>query len=183
VRTPIHYVFPTAEAAAEGRRRTYSDGSTGVAGVDESILADDAADMPFLEVDEDEFFSAAGGGGGGRRRERAGEDYGDDADDEDERYGASPRRDAVTTFMSTRRGAVKVRVGSVAIGAAMGGFIGKVRIYLFSTSSPRARSSCCLILPHLWESNESTPAPVAHERSAHDVNSHVVPHFRRRLPP
>jgi hypothetical protein len=85
--------------------------------------------------------------------------------------------------MSTRRGAVKVRVGSVAIGAAMGGFIGKVRICLFPTSSPRARSSCCLILPHLWESNESTPAPVAHERSAHDVNSHVVPHFRRRLPP
>jgi len=129
-RIPIHYVFPTAEAAAEGRRRTHSDGSTGVAGVDERIVADDAADVPFLEVDEDEYFSAAGGGGGERRRRRAGEDYVDGDDDEDERYGASPRRDAVTTFMSTRRGAVKVRVGSVAIGAAMGGFIGKVRICL-----------------------------------------------------
>jgi hypothetical protein len=29
--------------------------------------------------------------------------------------------------MSTRRGAMKVRVGSVVVGAAMGGFIGKVR--------------------------------------------------------
>ena len=46
--------------------------------------------------------------------------------DDDDRY-ASPRRDAVTMYMSTRLGAAKVRVGSIIVGAAIGSFIGKVR--------------------------------------------------------
>ncbi|KAL3822791.1 hypothetical protein ACHAXA_005956 [Cyclostephanos tholiformis] len=110
-RVPIHYVFPTAEAAAEGRRRL-------VVGAEGENAADD--DVPYLDVDEDEFFMGGDGNGRPRRRKRR------TVDDDDGRYlGASPRRDAVTTFMSTRRGAMKVRVGSIVIGAAMGGFIGK----------------------------------------------------------
>lgn len=45
--------------------------------------------------------------------------------DEDDSFRASPRRDAVTVFMSSRRGTAKVRIGSMIVGAALGGFIGK----------------------------------------------------------
>ncbi len=116
-RVPIHYVFPTAEAAAEGRRGRVIGAEEG------NVTAED--DMPYLDVDEDEYFAANGGDG---RRPRRRKRRGTVDDDDDERYlGASPRRDAVTSFMSTRRGATKVRVGGVVFGAAMGGFIGKVR--------------------------------------------------------
>ena len=72
----------------------------------------DAPDIPFIEEDElsDRDRSPR------RRRRRS---------DEDDVY-LSPRRDAVTTFMSTKKGAFKVRLGSVIVGAALGGFMGKV---------------------------------------------------------
>eukprot|EP00571_Detonula_confervacea_P013446 CAMPEP_0172305902 /NCGR_PEP_ID=MMETSP1058-20130122/7099_1 /TAXON_ID=83371 /ORGANISM="Detonula confervacea, Strain CCMP 353" /LENGTH=590 /DNA_ID=CAMNT_0013017643 /DNA_START=103 /DNA_END=1875 /DNA_ORIENTATION=- len=109
-RTPIHYNFPTAEAAAEERKFSdeyKSDGATGM----------NAPDIPFLDVEEDEFGDREGSKGRQRRRRID--------DDDDERFRASPRRDAVTMFMSSRRGAVKVRLGSMIVGAALGGFIGK----------------------------------------------------------
>jgi len=110
-RVPIHYMFPTAEAAAEERQ--LSDNWVKDGFVDDTI--------PILDIDENEF--ANDGNKGGRRRmsRKPVEDY-----DDDERYrAASPRRDAVTTFMSTRRGAIKVRLGSIVVGATMGGFLGK----------------------------------------------------------
>jgi hypothetical protein len=115
-------MFPTAEAAAEGRRGRVIGAEEG------NVAAGD--DVPYLDVDEDEYFAAYGGDGRRQRRRRRRRTV--DDDDDDERYlGASPRRDAVTTFMSTRRGATKVRVGGVVFGAAMGGFVGKVRnIYM-----------------------------------------------------
>lgn len=109
-RTPIHYNFPTAQAAAEERK--FSDDK-----IDDEMLMKDAPEIPFLNEEEDEF-PDRDGPMGRRRRRRV-------DDEDDERYRASPRRDAVTIFMSTRRGAVKVRLGSMIVGAALGGFIGK----------------------------------------------------------
>jgi len=85
---------------------------------------EDAMDVPFLDVAE-EFVDRDRG----RSRRRIRDDD-EDVDDELQYRRASPRRDAVTIFMSTRRGAMKVRVGSMIVGAAIGGFIGKVRNYI-----------------------------------------------------
>ena len=112
-RLPIHYMFPTAEAAAEERK--FSDNWVKDGFVDDVI--------PIIDVDENEFVDNGNKGGGRRRMSRKPID---NYDDDDERYRAtSPRRDAVTTYMSTRRGAIKVRLGSVVVGATMGGFLGK----------------------------------------------------------
>ncbi|KAL9181220.1 hypothetical protein ACHAXT_010025 [Thalassiosira profunda] len=115
-RTPIHYMFPTAEAAAEERRGdTLEEGMT--MKPDNISIERDAPDLPFLDVDQEEY---AGREGSRERRRRRRDD-----DDDDERYRASPRRDAVTVHMATRRGALQVRLGSVIVGAALGGFLGK----------------------------------------------------------
>lgn len=110
-RTPIHYMFPTTEAAAE--QRIMSDTK-----FDDEITMDDAPGIPFLDVDEDEY--AGREGSMDRRRRRRMEDDGY------ERVRVSARRDVVTTFMATKRGAMKVRVGSMIVGAGLGAFIGKV---------------------------------------------------------
>lgn len=114
-RTPIHYNFPSAEVAADERRT--KDTSMEASAMDETRSDDsrrDVPDIPFIEEDElsdrDRLSSR-------RRRRRS--------DDDDDVY-SSARRDAVTTFMSTKRGAFKVRLGSVIVGAALGGFMGKV---------------------------------------------------------
>jgi len=113
-RTPIHYMFPTAEAAAEERQSDKLDDE--ILGMDGSDRTGSDMDAPFLDVD-DEFTDRDAMD---RRRRRRVED------DEGERYrGASPRRDAVTMFMSTRKGKLQVRVGSMIVGAALGGFVGK----------------------------------------------------------
>jgi hypothetical protein len=112
-RTPIHYMFPTAEAAAEERQR---DDKLDDREANQSEAG--APDLPFLDVDEDDF-TRRGDDDRRRRRRRS--------DDDDEVY-ASPRRDAVTMYMSTRRGAFKVRFGSVVVGATLGAFIGKVSV-------------------------------------------------------
>lgn len=113
-RTPIHYKFPTAEAAADERRA--KDTSMEAATMNISDDLRDAPDIPFIEEDE---VSDDRDRSPRRRRRRS--------DDEDDAY-SSPRRDAVTTFMSTKRGAFKVRLGSVIVGAALGGFVGKVSL-------------------------------------------------------
>ena len=100
-RLPINYSFARADVAAEERRK------------DEVLSPDnkEAADgTPYLDSDERYHLD--------RQRRRRDED-------EDERLRASPRRDAVTTYMSAKRGAIKVRFGCVIVGAALGGFIGK----------------------------------------------------------
>ena len=124
-RTPIHYKFPTAEVAADERREKdtameaemdkRSDDSRG-----------DAPDIPFIEEDE-----LSDRDRPSRRRRRRNED-------DDDVY-SSPRRDAVTTFMSTKKGAFKVRLGSVIVGAALGGFMGKVSHVIASLNV------CCFI--------------------------------------
>lgn len=107
-RTPIHYMFPTAEAAAEERRMSDAQ-------LDQPTI-DGEPDIPFLDVEEDEF-SGRGDESMGRRRRRRDDDF--------DSYRSSPRRDAVTMKMSTRRGALQVRFGGMIVGAALGGFIGK----------------------------------------------------------
>jgi len=117
-RTPIHYMFPTAEAAAE-QRKASDDRLDDEAGTErDDPTGADVMDTPFLDVYDDEF---ANGDSliGGRRRRRG---------DEDDRFRASrvsPRRDAVTMFMSSRQGRLQVRLGSMIVGAALGGFFGK----------------------------------------------------------
>ena len=117
-RTPIHYKFPTAEVAADERRA--KDTAMEAAAMEEKRSGDDSRgddvpDIPFIE--EDELSDDRDRSSSRRRRRRS--------DDDDDVY-SSPRRDAVTTFMSTKRGAFKVRLGSVIVGAALGGFMGKV---------------------------------------------------------
>lgn len=113
-RTPIHYKFPTAEVAADERRAkdTAMEATRDNKSDDYSL---DAPDTPFIEED-----AVSDGDRSPRRRRRR-------SDDEDDVY-LSPRRDAVTRFMSTKKGAFKVRLGSVIVGAALGGFMGKVSI-------------------------------------------------------
>lgn len=112
-RVPIHYMFPTAEAAAEERKLS-----------DNWVKDGFVDDIPILDVDENKFVDNGNKGGGRRRMSRKPLDEYDD--DDDERYRTtSPRRDAVTTYMSTRRGAIKVHIGSIIVGATMGGFLGK----------------------------------------------------------
>ncbi len=115
-RTPIHYNFPSAEVAADERRArdTAMDASMDDKRSDD-FRGNDEPDIPFIE--EDELSDDRDRSSSRRRRRRS--------DDDDDVY-SSARRDAVTTFMSTKRGAFKVRVGSVIVGAALGGFMGKV---------------------------------------------------------
>lgn len=124
-RVPIHYMFPTADTAATERQITDVQMNDDEINTEKSKMGEeDAMDVPFLDVEE-EFVDRDRGR---RRRIRDGDE---DVDDDDLLYRrASPRRDAVTIFMSTRRGAMKVRVGSMIVGAAIGGFIGKVRNYI-----------------------------------------------------
>eukprot|EP00986_Skeletonema_menzelii_P012778 scaffold7198_cov150-Skeletonema_menzelii.AAC.4 len=111
-RTPIHYKFPTAEVAADERRAKDTAMEAEMDKRNDDPRGD-APDIPFIEEDElsDRDRSSR------RRRRRS--------DDDDDVY-LSPRRDAVTTFMSTKKGAFKVRLGSIIVGAALGGFMGKV---------------------------------------------------------
>ncbi len=126
-RTPIHYKFPTAEVAADERRAKdtameASAAASAAASMDKKRGDyDSVPDIPFIE-EEDELSDDRDNRSSSprtRRRRRSGDDDGDDV------Y-SSPRRDAVTTFMSTKRGAFQVRLGSVIVGAALGGFMGKV---------------------------------------------------------
>ena len=110
-RTPIHYMFPTAEEAAEERQTKDAK-----IDIDQSTTGDGAPDIPYLDVEEEYPTRESTD----RRRRRRDDEY------DNERRRVSPRRDAVTIFMSTRRGAIKVRLGSIIVGAALGGFIGKV---------------------------------------------------------
>lgn len=104
-------MFPTAKSAAE--ERNFSDE------MDRSDRAStDTMDTPYLDFQEDEFADSDGSiDRRGRRRRFSGDD--------DESRRASPRRDAVTMFMSSRGGKLQVRLGSMIVGAALGGFIGK----------------------------------------------------------
>lgn len=100
-RLPINYSFARADVAAEERSK-------------DEVLSPDSKEAgdgtPYLDSDERYYVY--------RQRSRRDEDEG-------ERLRASPRRDAVTTYMSGKRGAIKVRFGCVVVGAALGGFIGK----------------------------------------------------------
>ncbi|KAL3792513.1 hypothetical protein HJC23_008435 [Cyclotella cryptica] len=103
-RVPIHYRFPVAEVLES--ERTSSD---------EMIPDLDLLSGQGLPIeDEDDQFARVQESRKGRRR----------WEDDDDPY-ASPRRDAVTMYMSSRLGAAKVRFGSIVVGAALGGFIGK----------------------------------------------------------
>ena len=117
-------MFPTADTAAEERQLS----DVPINDMEQSqMMMDDTLDVPFLDVEEELVESRDRS----RRRSSRVQDDDDDVDDDDEQYRrVSPRRDAVTIFMSTRRGALKVRVGSIIVGAAIGGFIGKVRVYI-----------------------------------------------------
>lgn len=124
-RVPIHYMFPTADTAATERQISDIQMNDDEINMEKSAMGEeDAMDVPFLDVAE-EFVDRDRG----RSRRRIRDDD-EDVDDELQYRRASPRRDAVTIFMSTRRGAMKVRVGSMIVGAAIGGFIGKVRHYI-----------------------------------------------------
>ena len=125
-RTPIHYMFPTAEVAAEERMRADHKFD------EETIMGDNengigGPEIPFLDVEEESFADRGRFSDSRTRRRRM------DDDDEDEyrRNGesgyVSPRRDAVTLYMATKRGALKVRLGSMIVGAGIGAFLGKVR--------------------------------------------------------
>lgn len=105
-RVPIHYRFPVAEVVES--ESTRSDEKI----TDLDIHGDQG--LPY-EDDDDQFRSVKESRKRRRRR-----------DDDDDPY-ASPRRDAVTIYMSSRLGAAKVRFGSIVVGAALGAFIGKVR--------------------------------------------------------
>ena len=130
-RTPIHYMFPTAESAAEKRKMSYDSMDDEMITMDkrDGAMPDndmDVPDIPFLEVEENEIFAGREGSMDSRRRRRR-------VIDEDDSFRASPRRDAVTVFMSSRRGTAKVRIGSMIVGAALGGFIGKVIMFMLSS--------------------------------------------------
>ncbi len=118
-RVPIHYMFPTADSATEKRQLSDTRMNDNEIYMMKSKM-DDARDVPYLEAEVD-FLDRDRG-----RRRRIRENDEDEIELDHRR--ASPRRDAVTIFMTTRRGAMKVRVGSIIVGAAIGGFIGKVRI-------------------------------------------------------
>lgn len=119
-RTPIHYMFPTSEDAAE--KRYESDAKLNdpleLDTTADNIDDNSAPDVPCLVVEEDEF-----GDGESDRRRRRRDKY--DDNDNNRVRGTSARRDAVTLFMATKRGSIKVRVGSIIVGAALGAFIGK----------------------------------------------------------
>lgn len=143
-RTPIHYKFPTAEVAADERRAkdTAMEAPSSSAALDNEntrdnadLRGDDVPDIPFIEEEEDDELRDDRDRSSSRsssRRRRSDDDV----------Y-SSPRRDAVTTFMSTKRGAFKVRLGSVIVGAALGGFMGKVRVVV---STMYLCVSCLLIV-------------------------------------
>jgi hypothetical protein len=126
-------MFPTADTAATVRQITDVQMNDDEINMEKSKMGEeDAMDVPFLDVEE-EFVDRDRG-----RRRRIRDDNEDVDDDDDLQYRrSSPRRDAVTIFMSTRRGAMKVRVGSMIVGAAIGGFIGKVRNYIIVHCLPR----------------------------------------------
>ncbi|KAL7540421.1 hypothetical protein ACHAWF_006675 [Thalassiosira exigua] len=131
-RTPIHYMFPTAEAAAE-ERNVADDRIDDEMPIDKSDGVSEAGDhdIPFLDVEEENFY-----GREGRGTQRTSENY------DGEEYRASPRRDAITRYMSTKRGGVQVRLGSIAVGAALGGFIGKVSLRLLAATLMNSTHSC-----------------------------------------
>lgn len=117
-------MFPTADTAAEERQVSDVPMNEYEINPEQSSVMDDTLNVPFLDVEE-EFADRKKG-----RRRRIKDDDEDDGEDDvklQQYKRASPRRDAVTIFMSTRRGALKVRTGSIIVGAAIGGFIGKVR--------------------------------------------------------
>ncbi|KAL7466055.1 hypothetical protein ACHAXS_006355 [Conticribra weissflogii] len=127
-RTPIHYMFPTAEAAAEERLK--EDRTIEVSEMDGNRMDGEGVyfDAPFFEAEEETLLDEDKGSRGRRRRNEENDDgYG-------RRRGesgyASPRRDAVTLYMSTKSGAIKVRVGSMIVGAGLGAFVGKVIIHI-----------------------------------------------------
>ena len=118
-RVPINYMFPSAEVAASERiREEKSTDSDPMGGPDLPI---EDIDGRHMRVDDS----------GERKRRRSVAD--------DERY-ASPRRDAVTMYMSTTMGSMKVRLGSIIVGAALGSFAGKVR-YVVSCHHYRTQKS------------------------------------------
>lgn len=102
-RVPINYMFPATEVAAS-ERQPIDDKATDFDPIGGPNLPIKAIDDERRELSE-------------QSQRRRGND---------DRY-ASPRRDAVTMYMSTRFGTVKVRLGSIVVGAALGSFIGKVR--------------------------------------------------------
>lgn len=114
-------MFPTADTAAEERQVSDVPMNEYEINPEQSSVMDDTLDVPFLDVEE-EFADRKKG-----KRRRIKDDDDEDDDKLQQYKRASPRRDAVTIFMSTRRGALKVRTGSIIVGAAIGGFIGKVR--------------------------------------------------------
>ena len=128
-RVPIHYMFPTAESAAEERQMSDTkiddlDDDINTRPATDSNLDGGISDVPYLDAEEDTSFFDDRDGYDRRRRRRREEE-----DDEEERGPSiSARRDAVTIFMSTKRGAIKVRIGSTIVGIALGAFVGKVRI-------------------------------------------------------
>lgn len=123
-RTPIHYTFPTAKDAAEERKMSDEKMDDGAMGIDRSDgSGTDVMDTTFFQAEEVEF---AGRDSSMDRRRRRRSHV-----DDRERIQASPRRDAITIFMSTRRGSFQVRLGSMIVGGALGGFIGKVRTFSF----------------------------------------------------
>ena len=104
-RVPINYMFPATEVAASERQP-----------IDDKAIDFDpigGPNLPIKSIDDE-------------RRELSEESQRRRRRGNDDRY-ASPRRDAVTMYMSTRFGTVKVRLGSIVVGAALGSFIGKVR--------------------------------------------------------
>ena len=112
-----------------------------------STDTNDAPDIPYLDVEEDVY---PGREGDRRRRRRDGYDN----DDERERTRVSARRDAVTIFMATKRGAMKVRISSMIVGAALGAFIGKVSLIGIQVSCTFSSPLCCLLLA--FELNQYT---------------------------
>ena len=112
-----------------------------------STDTNDAPDIPYLDVEEDVY-----PGREGDRRRRRRDSY--DDDDERERTRVSARRDAVTIFMATKRGAMKVRISSMIVGAAIGAFIGKVSLIGIQVSCTFSSPLCCLLLA--FESNQYT---------------------------
>eukprot|EP00956_Cyclotella_meneghiniana_P010661 scaffold14882_cov80-Cyclotella_meneghiniana.AAC.8 len=97
-RVPINYMFPTTDVAASERQP--------IDDITNDFDPIGGPDLPIKSIDDERRESLEEP----RRRRRRGNDDG---------Y-ASPRRDAVTIFMSTRFGAMKVRLGSIIVGAVLG---------------------------------------------------------------
>ena len=112
-RVPINYMFPTTDVAASERQP--------IDDITNDFDPIGGPDLPIKSIDDERRESLEEP----RRRRRRGNDDG---------Y-ASPRRDAVTIFMSTRFGAMKVRLGSIIVGAVLGSFIGKVRSDCYNLSA------------------------------------------------